>query len=53
MLNRFMGIDLIDRVIEELWMEVHSIVQDATNKTVPKWGEKARMQSGYLRKSYK
>ena len=27
--NRFKGLDLIDRVPEELWMEVHGIVQEA------------------------
>ena len=30
------GLDLIDRVPEELWMEVHDIVQEAVIKTVPK-----------------
>jgi len=44
-MNRFKGLKLVNIVCEELWMEVHSIVQDATNKTVPKWGEKARRQS--------
>ena len=34
--NRFEGLDLIDRVPEELWMEVHDIVQDAGIKTIPK-----------------
>ena len=34
--NRFKGLDLIDRVPEELWMEVHDIVQDAVIKTIPK-----------------
>ena len=36
MRNRFKGLDLIDRVPEELWMEVHDIVQDAVIKTIPK-----------------
>ena len=36
MTNRFKGLDLIDRVPEELWMEVHDIVQEAGIKTVPK-----------------
>ena len=31
--NRFKGLDLIDRVPEELWMEVHDIVQGAVIKT--------------------
>ena len=34
--NRFKGLDLIDRVPEELWMEVHDIVQEAVIKTTPK-----------------
>ena len=34
--NRFKGLDLIDRVPEELWMEVHDIVQEAEIKTIPK-----------------
>ena len=34
--NRFKGLDLIDRVSDELWMEVHDIVQEAVIKTVPK-----------------
>ena len=34
--NRFKGLDLIDRVPEELWMEVHDIVQETGIKTIPK-----------------
>ena len=34
--NRFKGLDLIDSVLEELWMEVHDIVQEAEIKTIPK-----------------
>ena len=34
--NRFKGLDLIDRVPDELWMEVHDIVQEIGNKTIPK-----------------
>ena len=34
--NRFKGIDLIDRVPDELWMEVHDIVQDTRINTIPK-----------------
>ena len=34
--NRVKGFDLIDRGPEELWMEVHDIVQDAVIKTIPK-----------------
>ena len=34
--NRFKGLDLIDRVPDELWMEVHDIVQETGIKTLPK-----------------
>ena len=34
--NRFKGLDLIDRVLEELWMEVHDTIQEAVIKTIPK-----------------
>ena len=34
--NRFKGFDLIDRVPEDLWMEVHDTVQEAVIKTIPK-----------------
>ena len=34
--NRFKGLDLIDRVPKELWMEVRDIVQEAMIKTIPK-----------------
>ena len=34
--NRFKGLDLIDRVPEELWMEVCDIVQEAVINTIPK-----------------
>ena len=34
--NRFKGLDLIDRVPEELWTEVRDIVQEAVIKTIPK-----------------
>ena len=33
--NRLKGLNLIDRVPEELWMEVHDIVQEAEIKTIP------------------
>ena len=38
--NRFKGLDLVYRVSEELWIEVHDIVQEAVIKTIPqeaKW----------------
>ena len=34
--NRFQGLDLIDRVPKELWMEVCDIVQETGIKTIPK-----------------
>ena len=34
--NSFKGLDLIDRVPEELWREIHDIVQEAVIKTIPK-----------------
>ena len=34
--NRFNGLDIIDRVLEELWTEVQDIVQEAGIKTIPK-----------------
>ena len=34
--NRFTALDLIDRVPDELWTEVHDIVQETGNKTIPK-----------------
>ena len=33
--NRFKELDLIDRVPDELWMEVHDIVQETGIKTIP------------------
>ena len=33
--NRFKGLDLIDRVPDELWMEVHDFVQETGIKTIP------------------
>ena len=34
--DRFKGLDLIDRVLEELWTEVHDTVQEVVIKTIPK-----------------
>ena len=34
--SRFKGLDLIDKVPEELWTEVHDTVQEAVIKTIPK-----------------
>ena len=35
-MNRFKGLDLVDRMPEELWMEVCNTVQEAVTKTIPK-----------------
>ena len=34
--NRFKGLDLVNKVPEELWTEVHNIVQEAADKIIPK-----------------
>ena len=34
--NRFKGLNLVDRVPEELWMEVHNVLQEAVTKSVSK-----------------
>ena len=34
--KRFKGLDLIDRVPDELWMKVHDILQETGSKTIPK-----------------
>ena len=44
--NRFKGLDLIDRVPDELWMEVHDIVQETGIRTIPK--EKRCKQAKWL-----
>ena len=36
MTNKFKGLDLVDRVPEELWTEICNIVQEAVIKTIPK-----------------
>ena len=35
-MNRFKALDLVDRVLEELWMDVPNTVQEAVTKTIPK-----------------
>ena len=46
--NRFKGLDLIDRVLDELWTEVPDIVQETRIKTIPieKKCKKAKWLSG-------
>ena len=50
--NGFKGLYLIDRVPDELWMEVHDIVQETGIKTIP-WKRNAKEQNGCLRRPYK
>ena len=50
--NRFKGLDLIERVPEELWMEVCIIVYDVVNKDMPK-KKKCKKANGCLRSPYK
>ena len=50
--NRFKGLDLIDRVPDELWTEVRDTVQEAGIKTIPK-KKKCKTQSGCLTRPYK
>ena len=52
MTNRFKGLDLIDRVPEELWMEVHDIVQELVIKTISK-KKKCNKENACLRKPNK
>ena len=50
--NRFKGLDLIDRVPDELWTEVHDIEHEAVIKNVPK-KINAKRKNGCLRRPYK
>ena len=50
--RRFKGLDLIDRVPGELWMEVRDIVQETGTKTIP-WKRNAKKQNGCLGRPYK
>ena len=59
--NRFKGLDLIDRVPQEIWTEVHDIVQEAVIKTIPKkkkwkkakWLSEEALQKSMTRKEAK
>ena len=59
--NRFKGLDLIDRVPDELWMEVHDIVQETGSKTIPmekkckqtKWLSEEALQIAVKRREVK
>ena len=50
--NRFKGLNLIDRVPDELWTEVCDSVQETGIKTIPK-KRNAKRQNGCLRRPYK
>ena len=50
--NRFKGLDLINRVPDELWNEVHDIVQETGIKTIP-MEKKCTEQNGCLGRPYK
>ena len=50
--NRFKGLDLIDRVPEELWTFACDIIQEAVIKNIPR-KTNAKRQNGCLRRPYK
>ena len=50
--NRFKGLDMIGRVLDELWKEICDIVQETGIKTIPK-KKKCIKANGYLRRPYK
>ena len=50
--NRFTGLDLVDRVPEELWKEIHNIVQEVVMKTSPE-KRNAKRQNSCLKRAYK
>jgi len=51
--NRFKGLGLIDRLPEELWMEVHDIVQEVVIKTISKKKRNEERQNCCLKRPYK
>ena len=50
--NRFRGLDLLDRVPDELWKEIHDIVQETGIKAIPK-KKKCKKAKWLSRQSYK
>ena len=50
--NRFKGLDLIDIEPDELWTEVHDIVQEQGSRPSP-WKRNAKKQNGCLMRPYK
>ena len=59
--NRFKGLDLIDRMLDELWMEIHDTVQETGIKTIPmekkckkaKWLSEEALQIAVKRREVK
>ena len=51
--NRFEGLDLIDRVPDELWTELYNTVQEAVIKTIPKEKKKKPKGKMAVRRPYK
>ena len=51
--NRFKGIDLIDRLPDELWNKVHDIVQERKESRPSPRKRNAKKQNGCLRRPYK
>ena len=51
--HRFKGLDLIDRVPEELWKELHDTVQESGIKIISKGKKKCKRLNGCLRRLYK
>ena len=52
MMNRFKGLDLVNRVPAELWKEVCNTVHEVLTKTIPKKKNTSR-KNGCLRRPYK
>ena len=60
-MKKFKGLDLVDRMPEELWMEVCNTVQEAVTKTIPKkmkckkakWLSQEALQTGMKRRKAK
>ena len=50
--NRFKGLDQIDRVPDELWIEIHDIVQEAGIKTIPR-KRNSKGQNDCVKRPYK
>ena len=50
--NRIKGLDLTEKVPEEVWTEVHNVVQEAVIKTIPK-KKTCKRQNGCWKKPYK